>query len=275
MSMATLLLAGCSAAEPGAAPGASAAREAPAARPDSTPRADDLAAVQPFDVRADTADAEVAADLERVLAEGTSACDEFFGEGFTDPFTVYVCRDRATFAESFPAEWEMGETECWMVGVGVADALYLLSPRVWATEACEHDPTDARAVQGLVTHELVHVFHGQHNPSRDFTGAEEVGWFAEGLAVYVSGQLDDGHLADPREAVALGLTPTRLQDAWSGRYRYGVCGSLVRHIDRTCGRQALVRMLGAVRQQQLLDMIGLSEEELLAQWKQSVLAEQR
>ena len=93
----------------------------------------------------------------------------------------------------------------------------------------------------------------------------------EGLAVYVSGQLDEGHLASPLEAVELGLTPKSLETAWSGKYRYGVCGTLVRYLDQTCGREKLREMLACTSQAQLLILAGLSEEELLNGWQEDIL----
>jgi len=184
---------------------------------------------------------------------------------------VYPSRDK--FTAAFPPEWGMSETACWMVAAGVTDRMIILSPRVWEVEACEHDPNDAQHVQDIVVHELVHVFHGQHNPTGDFTGAEEVGWFVEGLAVHVSGQLGHGHLAEPREAIEQGVAPTRLVDAWSGKYRYGVSGSLVAFMDQTYGREVIRRMLAVTNQAELLALAGVTEGELLDQWRQYVIAE--
>src|SRR6516165_2607432 len=80
-----------------------------------------------------------------------------------------------------------------MVASGVADRMVILSPRVWKTQAAEHDPADAEHLRDLIAHELVHVYHGQHNPRPDFDGMDDSGWFVEGLAVYVSGQLERSH----------------------------------------------------------------------------------
>jgi len=124
-----------------------------------------------------------------------------------------------------------------------------------------------------MVHELVHVFHGQLNPTGDFTGAEEVGWFVEGLAVHVSGQLERGHLAEPREAINQGVAPVRLVDAWSGKYRYGVCGSLVAYLDVTYGREVIRKMLAVTNQADLLALVGVTESELLDQWRKFVTAD--
>lgn len=225
-----------------------------------------------FPLEIQAADEPVRAQIEADLAAGRQVIESFFGLPFEAGARVAVFPSRAAFTASFPAEWGMSETACWMVAAGVADRLLVLSPRVWAKEACEHDAGDAQHVRDILVHELVHVFHGQHNPTGDFTGAEEVGWFAEGLAVHVSGQLDHGHLAAPREAVELGLAPARLADAWSGQYRYGVSGSLVAYLDATLGRDAIRKMLAATRQDEILALAGETESELLANWQRFVLA---
>ena len=79
--------------------------------------------------------------------------------------------------------------------MGVADRFELLSPAVWKSQACEHDGRDLQHVQDIVTHELTHVFHGQHNPTRDFTGMDGeartnqgmlgVAWIGNGESLFV------------------------------------------------------------------------------------------
>lgn len=227
----------------------------------------DAPEVAPYDLAFTEVDAAVAEGLERDLDEGIRAVEAFFGRPFAAPFAVEVFPDRAAFTRSFPPEWGMPETDCWMVAAGVADALRILSPHVWTTDACEHDPRDAEHVRGIVVHELTHVFHGQHNPTGDFTGAEEVGWFAEGLAVVVSGQLETGHRASARQAVRQGAVPRELERAWSGPHRYGVCGTLVLYLDELLGRERLFELLAATTEGEILEAAGLSEEELLAEWQ--------
>jgi hypothetical protein len=158
-----------------------------------------------------------------------------------------------------------------MVASGVAARLELLSPRVWRTEACEHDPDDARHVRELVAHELVHVYHGQHNPSPDFAEVTGIDWFVEGLATHASGQLASGELASAREALENGAGPGALADAWKGKYRYGVSGSLVAFVEHELGREALVGLLDATTGEELLARIGRSEAELLDGWRTWVL----
>jgi hypothetical protein len=148
----------------------------------------------------------------------------------------------------------------------VADTLTVLTPRVWKTEAAEHDPADAAHFRELVAHELVHVYHGQNNPTRDFDGMDDLGWLVEGLAVYVSGQLDHAHRDAARQAIATGKAPSSLATAWSGKHRYGVCGSMVRYIDRHYDRQTLQDLLKEVNQAGVLGRLKVSEKEFLQAW---------
>jgi pyrroloquinoline quinone biosynthesis protein B len=190
----------------------------------------------------------------------------FLGVRLLEDVRVQVLPGRDAFSAALPPAWGLGRTACWMVASAVADRMFVLSPRAWRTDACEHDPDDAVHVRRLLAHELVHALHGQHNPTRDFTGLDDLGWFIEGLAVYASGQLDGTRLAETRAAVADGHAPARLAEAWSGRWRYGIAGSLVAFADRRVGRAGLARMLAATSQDALLAELGLAEQELLDAW---------
>lgn len=212
-------------------------------------------------------DAAQAVEIASLLGIGRQRIETFFGEPFPEPFTVTLAPDRDSFSAVLRAEWGVPETACWMVATGVADFMVILSPRVWEEQACEHDPSDKQHVQDIVTHELAHVFHGQRNPTRDFSGAEEIGWYAEGLAVLVADQLNRDRLSDPAQAVASGAAPTRLADAWSGEYRYGVSGSIAAYIDHQYGRQTTLQLLSVTTQAELLSVLDIAEEALLTAWK--------
>ena len=217
----------------------------------------------------DTASAHL---LQPVIDQGRARVEQFFGSPFRQPVTITLVPDRAAFSAVLKAEWGMPETACWMVATGVADFLVVLSPRVWRQEACEHDPADSQHVRDIITHELVHAYHGQHHPSRDFDfpAADEMGWFIEGLATYASGQLDRPRQASAQDALAANALPVRLQDAWSGKYRYGVSGSMVRFIDQRFGRRILIGLLPLASNAALLEALHLSESEFLAAWRESL-----
>lgn len=217
-------------------------------------------------------DHESVARLVPMFEEAKARVESFFGSGFPEKIRITIVPDRENFSAVLRNEWSIPQSACWMVGIGVADFLVILSPRVWSAQACEHDPADTQHIQDIVTHEMTHVYHGQNNPSRDFTGAEELGWFAEGLAVLVAGQLDRDRLSQPAEAIREGKEPTELANAWSGPYRYGVTGSLVRFIEQKSGRSILSRLLPIMNQENFLAMIQMEERELLAEWKAWVMA---
>jgi hypothetical protein len=221
-------------------------------------------------IRIDAESAADAAALAPALRDGQARVEAFFGSPFTKTVVVDIAPDRRGFDARLAARWKMPPTECWMVAAADATGMPVLAPARWKAEACEHDGADAAHVASVLAHELVHAFHGQHNPRPDLSLPDEVGWFAEGLAVYASGQLEDGHLAEPREAIARGLAPARLAEAWSGKYRYGVSGTLVREADRRAGRDALVRALGATSSSEALAALGTTEAQLLASWRESL-----
>ena len=235
-------------------PARAAAPAAPAALPAAT-------------LRVEGTDPAEVADLEPLLRAGMTAVSDALDRPWVEPLTATIVPDRPAFTASFPPEYGVTETQCWMVAWAVADRLTLLSPGAWRADACEHDPDDRESLTLLLRHELVHALHGQHNPTRDFTGMEEeLGWFCEGLATFASGQLEAEHAGDARQALAAGAGPKQLATAWSGRYRYGVCGSLVAYLDHRCGAAKLREMHAATTLPQLLAIAGLSEQELLAAW---------
>lgn len=225
----------------------------------------------PFRVSARDVPADAVATVESDLAWSREKITETFGP-FPEPIAVGIYPDRETFSAALSEAWGIPETACWMVGAADDHHLYLLSPSAWAAEACEHDPSDAGHRRRLVAHEAVHVYHGQVNPSPDIGLLEDVGWFVEGLATYVSGQLEAEHAGRAAEAIAAGSGPGRLADAWTGPYRYGVAGSLAAYIDAEWGRDVLSTALTAQTTDELLGLLGVSEEEFLAGWEARVLA---
>lgn len=207
------------------------------------------------------------AEVEADVAAGQTRVEAFFGERFSQPVRVVVSANRAAFDAALPAAWQLAPTQCWMVGVGTADFLEILSPAAWTSDACEHNGADPQEVQDIITHELTHAFHGQRNSTRDFTGLDDIGWFVEGLAVLVAGQMDHGRELSAADAIAAGAAPAALANAWSGRYRYGVSGSMVAYIDAIYGRRTIVALLGATTQQQILRRLHLSEAQFLERWR--------
>ena len=209
------------------------------------------------------------ATLVRIRGELDQA-QERIGRFFSErggAVRVQVFAHREAFSRALREAWGISDTQCWMVGAADDSHLYLLSPDIWTDEACEHDPSDEDHVRLLVTHELVHVYHGQVNPSDDIGLLEDIGWFTEGLAVYVSGQLDERQEGRAAEALASDRAPETLDTAWSGPYRYGVTGSMVAFIDAHWGRDVLRAALSATSQPELLGLLGVTESEFLEGWR--------
>jgi hypothetical protein len=214
-----------------------------------------------------------AAALNGYARESEARIVEFFGAPFRDSVAIQVVQDRAAFDAVLKAMWGMPSTQCWMVAAAGATRLVVLSPEAWARDACEHDAADPEHVRGIIAHELVHAYHGQRNPSDDFAGMDDMGWFVEGLAVLASEQLRLSHAEDAEDAISAGVAPARLADGWSGRYRYGVAGSMVAYIDRRWGRGTVVRLLGATTNDQALGILGVDEATFLAGWRRWVTAD--
>ncbi len=205
----------------------------------------------------------------RMFAAAADSVEAFFGQPFLKKFDIRIHPDRAAMDAQWQQAWNMPDfkSDCWMVASGVATQLDLLAPRQWATEACEHRWSDRNTSQRLIAHEFVHVFHGQRNPSPDFSDYQGLDWFAEGLAAYASGQCDSARLAPVKRAIAEGKIPASLDQFWSGPLRYGLSGSVVLFIDHRYGRQKLLELLPVNRKEAFFTQLGTSEEQLLKEWK--------
>ena len=205
------------------------------------------------------------------LNEGQQTINAFFGKGIEQKFNVHIFSKRDSLDKQWQHDWGMPDfnSQCWMVASGVAHRLDILSPRVWKDEACEHDIEDTLATKRLIIHELVHVFHGQNNPSPTFDNIENIDWFVEGLAVYVSGQLDDGRYNRAKASILKDESPDQLQNIWKGANKYGYAGSITKLVDDKYGRSTFKSLLNMTTATQILKALESSEEELIQEWKMS------
>ena len=153
-----------------------------------------------------------------------------------------------------------------MVASGVASRLDILSPRLWDKESCEHSYSDKTKTQQLITHELVHVFHGQLNISPDFSDVTDIDWFVEGLATFASGQCNKASINEVKRALAENEIPASLDSFWTGKLRYSLSGSVVMYIDKKFGRIKLKALLKFNKKSELLDSLKITEAELLTGW---------
>lgn len=195
----------------------------------------------------------------------------FFGEDYKKKFDIYIFNERDSLDKQWQKDWNMPEfkSQCWMVASGIAHRLDIISPRIWKTQACEHDENDTIALKKLITHELIHVYHGQNNPSPTFDNIENIDWFVEGIAVYGSGQLDDERYKKAQSYILEEGGPDKLADIWKGEHRYGLAGSILKFIDDKYGREILVKLITYTKATEILNVLDISEEELIKEWKQS------
>lgn len=203
-------------------------------------------------------------------SEGVRTVEQFFECSFRERFRIFVHPDRASLDSTWRMDWGMPDfaSECWMVASGVAHKLDLLAPATWNRLACEHRFEDKAKTQGVITHELVHVLHGQFNISPDFSDVQGIDWFVEGLATYASGQCTATRMQQVYDALEKGEVPSALDEFWTGPMRYGLSGSVVMYIDATYGRDKLRELLPFNRKSSLLEALGITEVGLLNGWRQ-------
>jgi hypothetical protein len=216
------------------------------------------------------ADSSIILTLEKDLRNGNRTVTGFFKtKSFKKKFDVYIFPNRAELNKQWQKDWGMPgfKSECWMVASGVAHRLDILSPLCWKKEACDHNAGDSTEVQKIITHELVHVFHAQHNPNPTFDGMDELSWFVEGLATYASGQLSKERISRVREQFKQEKIPLTLTRLWTGSDKYGRAGSFVQFIDKEFGRKKLVKLLEYTDNSSILKTLHRGEAELISKWK--------
>ena len=203
------------------------------------------------------------------ITTGITDVRSFFGAAYKKPFDVFVHPDRHSLDSTWQHDWKMPEfkSECWMVASGVSHRLDMISPMKWDKEACEHIYAETKKTQQLITHELIHVFHGQQNASPDFSDADNIDWFVEGLATYASGQCDSSRIAEVKKAIAGNSIPKTLDNFWKGKLKYGISGSVVKYIDFKYGRNKLSQLLPFNKKTEILAALSVTEKELLDSWK--------
>jgi hypothetical protein len=222
-----------------------------------------------------TADARNEKEYVEIIDNGIKSVESFFANTFQHRFDIYVHPNRQSLDSQWQEDWKMPgfKSECWMVASGVGDKLDMISPKMWDKESCEHSYAEKIKTQRLITHELVHVFHGQLNASKDFNDTENIDWFVEGLATYASGQCDTTRMAEVKKMVLNKQSPATLDDFWKGNLKYGLSGSVVMFIDHKYGRAKLKGLLTFNKKPQILAALNTPEEDLLAEWRKYITAQ--
>lgn len=208
-------------------------------------------------------------EYAHIIDGGIKSVLAFFNNPYKTKFGVFIHPSRISIDNQWRRDWKMPDfkSECWMVASGVATRLDMISPRVWSTEACEHNFNDNVKTQQLITHELIHVFHGQYNPSQDFSDVTGLDWFVEGLATYASGQCDAVRMVEIKNAIKRNEAPLALDNFWKGSLKYGLSGSMVKYIDVKFGRNKLNALLKFTDKSELLKSLGVTEQELVEGWR--------
>jgi hypothetical protein len=147
----------------------------------------------------------------------------------------------------------------------------MISPKLWDKQSCEHIYSETTHTQQLITHELVHIYHGQLNISPDFSNVEGIDWFIEGLATFASGQCDSTRIAEVKKAISENKIPKSLDNFWTGKIKYGLSGSVVQFIDHKYGREQLKRLLPLNKKSEVLSILKTTEAELLEEWQEYIL----
>lgn len=206
---------------------------------------------------------------KKFIENGKKSVKEFFHSSYKKDFSVFIHPDRQSLDSTWQKDWNMPafKSECWMVASGVATKLDMISPKQWDKQSCEHIYSETAKTQLLITHELVHIYHGQLNISSDFSVAEDIDWFIEGLATFASGQCDSSRIAEVKNAISENKIPSNLDKFWTGKIKYGLSGSVVKYIDQKYGREKLKQLLPLNKNADILSNLKITESELLNQWK--------
>ena len=222
-----------------------------------------------YDIYYTSGDINNIKEYNKFFENGLKSTETFFNSTFDNKFFIYIHPNRNSLDSTWQKEWNMPDfkSECWMVASGTADRVDIISPLNWDKEACEHIYTETSKTQNLITHELVHVFHGQKNISKDFSAAEGIDWLIEGLAVYASGQSDTTRISEVKKAIMNNEIPENLDGFWSGKNKYGLSGTLVMYIDFKYGREKLIELLPLSKKSEVLTALKVTEQDLLDSWK--------
>jgi hypothetical protein len=210
-------------------------------------------------------DSTVARTVRRYATAGMDRAEQAFQVTFRERFELVVYPDRRSMIDRWRQAWNQPsfESKCWMVAAGWAAELSVLSPRLWATDACGHDASDSVHVNLIVAHEMVHVLHAQSNGAY---GALQAGapWLSEGLAVYASGQWSREYAGRARDLARAGNLPESFQAMWATSNGYALAGATVAYITATRGDGVLRSLLSAESWPAVLGIMGVSERDLIA-----------
>ena len=193
----------------------------------------------------------------------------FFGlEDNLPTFNVFLAPSRAEY-DRFVIHLTPTPTRKERVAQPQGPDLYLLSPLAYPRDAdCFVYPPegvyDKEEYRRIVFHETVHMLDESVSPK----GAMEVRplWWAEGLAVWVSGQHEEKELLR-RLSEALKAPPLPDPERLEGGLAYVLGWTLVRYIEERCGRGKLRDIMLNTSDPDILGLAGLASSAEIAKWK--------
>jgi hypothetical protein len=220
------------------------------------------------DVRFVAADSALASRMAVYADDEAPRIEAELGGVFGRRFTIEMFPDRQSLTTYWRVAWRQPQLvpECWMIASAGADTISLLTPRVWATSSCGPNASDETAVRRIVAHEGTHVLHRRLNGRAAFV-SQDAWWFVEGLAVVVSGQLDDAARSRVRALAGAGRLPTRLADVLPAGY--DVAGSLTSFV-RDRWPPTAAPIVRTADSNELLETLGVDEPTLLREWARAV-----
>lgn len=219
------------------------------------------------------ADADVVISLRDLVRSGSANASAFLGLPYPEPLTVEVAPSWDQFVGRFRENYRVSP-ECGTLGAALRTTFQILTPRVWRTKPCPHDPDRPGLLSRAVWHELIHVLHmqqqlAQRPEATNFYPTPR--WIIEGLAVYGSGQLDTDFAGYARSRLQAGFAPTTLAEVSNDPHLFGLAGSLVGYIDALYGRATMGRLVRVRTDAEALAVMGADEATLVSGWRQSVL----
>ena len=225
-----------------------------------------------FTVQYTAADSGILSLIEKDLGAGSKTVTDFFGSSFKTKYEVYIFPNRNELDKQWSRDWAGPgfKSQCWMVASGVAKRLDILSPLCWKKDACDHNAAESMELQKIITHELVHVYHAQHNPNPTFDGMDDLSWLIEGLATFVSGQLTEDRVNKVREQLKE-KTPATLSQLWTGADKYGRAGCFVQFLEKEYGRKKIIGLLSYTDLAPILKSLKKDEASLINAWRTKML----
>ncbi|MBC8265230.1 MAG: hypothetical protein H8E47_14035 [Anaerolineales bacterium] len=216
------------------------------------------------------ADQTFGRELLSSAVESLARLEENVGVELEKPVKIIVYQSKADMQEALTSQGAVYEEQIITLGVVVAPDIVLLHGT--------HQDVDV-----TIAHELTHVVVGlaTENPYADIPA-----WLNEGLAMYNEGELRSGNA----QALEKGIRENRLLSvrsltALTGNpdevnLFYGEVYSVVDFLLETYGKEKISELLkvfkeGALADDALMEVYGFDQDELDAQWRESIGAPPR